>query len=112
MPAKNSRNKEGSKIQKEERKTPKKKEKSTRLKNQEPHPPGKTHKLMEKVPQSEDSVKLVVTSAHDPICEEEDAFTLSRRGPCASMTYPKSSQSINKPKTHKNKINRNPKPPK
>jgi len=75
-------------------------------------PPGKTHKLMEDVPHPEDSAQSVVTSAHDPICEEEDAFTLCRRGLCASMTYPKSSQAINKPKTHKNKINRNPKTPK
>jgi len=108
---KNSRNKKGSKTQKRRKKDPPKKEKSTRLKNQDPHPPGKTHKLMEEVPQSKDSVKLVVTSAHDPICKEEDAFTLSRRGLCVSMTFPKSSQTINKPKTHKNKTKRNSKTP-
>jgi hypothetical protein len=67
-------------------------------------PPGKTHKLMEEGPQSEDSAQSVVISAHDPVCKEEDAFTLCRRGPCASMTHPKSSQPINKPKTpQKNK---------
>jgi len=98
------------KKKKETKKDPKKKEINP---PKEPRPPpGKTHKLMEHVPQPEDSAKLVVTSAHDSICNEEDAFTLCRRGPCASMTYPKSSQAINKPKTHKNKINRNSKTPK
>jgi len=45
-----------------------------------------------------------------PIRKEEDASTLYWRGLCASMTYPKSSQAINKPKNHKNKTKRNPKP--
>jgi len=113
MPAKTQEIKKEPKLKKEERnkeRPPKNKEINP---PKEPRPPpGKTHKLMENVPHPEDSAQSVVTSAHDPICNEEDAFTLCQRGPCASMTYPKSSQAINKLKTHKNKINRNSKTPK
>jgi hypothetical protein len=62
---------------KQRNKDPQKIKKSICLKSSR-RPPGKTHKLMEEVPHSKDSAQSVVTLAHDPICEEEDAFTLCR----------------------------------
>lgn len=106
---KNAMKKRNQKDKKEEIKNQKNKKKSIREKNQDPRQARHTSSWRSSSTWWFRSVSCYF-GLRPPICKEEDANALYRRGLCASMTYPKSSQAINKPKNHKNKIKRNPKP--
>jgi len=117
MPEENRRKKKKAikkrspKYKKEEIKNQKNKKKSIRLKNQDPHQARHTSSWRSSSTWWFRSVSCYF-GLRPPMCKEEDANALYWRGICASMTYLKSSQATNKPKNHKNKIKRKPKPPK
>jgi len=99
MPARTEKKKEkDSENKKEETKNPKKHKEINLLKEPKPYQARHTSSWRSSSTWRFSSVSCYFGS-RVPICEDEDAFTLYRRGPCASVTYLKSSQAIN---NHKN----------